>query len=163
MNYIKKKYFWRNTQGYKSVYGKTWDESEIEYYNFIKSFKDNGYHQIAINTEMMINLISLVAKDRCLSVLKIDMLEEDEELNDELEAIIASTKSNRGLYITLIDTLKELVEDSSLEIKRLNLNYSSNGICESFYIQINGLYGVSESDTELEKVVTNYIEEYMNK
>lgn len=112
---------------------------------------------------MMINLISLVAKDLCLSVLKIDMLEEDEELNDELEAIIASTKSNRGLYITLIDTLKELVEDSSLEIKRLNLNYSSNGICESFYIQINGLYGVSESDTELEKVVTNYIEEYMNK
>ena len=156
MKYTKRKFFWKSIDNYKKVYVKTWNDSNIDYYAFIKSIVDEGFHQIAVNSEMMVDVISLVAQNLDCSISKIDMMEEDEELNEELKEIIEKTHLNRGAYTALIGRLKELVEESSLEIKL-------NDIYEDFFIQINGLCGVSKLDTEVEKKVIKYIEEYMNR
>ena len=163
MRYIKRKLFWKNAQNYKNVCVKTWDESDLDYYAFIKSIADEGFHQVAVNAEMMVGLISLIAQNSNWFISKIEMMEDDEELNAELQTLIQRTKSNRGAYITLIDTLTELVEESSLEIKRIYIETKLSYDYEDMFIQINGLCGVTKIETEVEQKVTNYIEEYMNK
>lgn len=163
MKYIKRKLFWRSTHNHKSVYVKTWNEVDLDYYAFIKSIANEGFHQIAVNAEMMVGLVSLIAENSNWSISNIDMMEEDDELNEELQALIKRTKSNRGTYITLIDTLKELVEESSLEIKRIYIEAKFNDVYEDLFVQINGLCGVSGIDTEVEQKVASYIEEYMNR
>ena len=112
---------------------------------------------------MMVDMISLVAQNLDCSISKIDMMEEDEELKEELQEMIEKTNLNRGAYTALIGRLKELVEESSLEIKRMYIETKLNDIYEDFFIQINGLCGVSKLDTEVENKVTKYIEEYMNR
>ena len=163
MRYIKRKLFWKNAQNYKNVCVKTWDESDLDYYAFIKSIADEGFHQVAVNAEMMVGLISLIAQNSNWFISKIEMMEDDEELNAELQTLIQRTKSNRGDYIKLIDTLTELVEESSLEIKRIYIETKLSYDYEDMFIQINGLCGVTKIETEVEQKVTNYIEEYMNK
>lgn len=163
MKYTKRKFFWKSIDNYKKVYVKTWNDSNIDYYAFIKSIVDEGFHQIAVNSEMMVDVISLVAQNLDCSISKIEMMEEDEELKEELQEMIEKTNLNRGAYTALIGRLKELVEESSLEIKRMYIETKLNNIYEDFFIQINGLCGVSKLDTKVENKVTNYIEEYMNR
>ena len=112
---------------------------------------------------MMVGLISLIAQNSNWSISQIDMMEDDEELDEELKTLIKRTQSNRGTYMTLINTLNHLVEESSLEIKRIYIESKLNDVNEDMFIQINGLCGVSDIGTELERKVITYIEEYMNR
>lgn len=163
MKQIKQKLFWKSVQDYKNICAIPWEESELDYYAFIKKFVDEGFHQVAVNAEMMVGLISLVAQNSNWSISQIDMMEDDEELDEELQTLIKKTQSNRGTYITLINTLNHLVEESSLEIKRIYIVSKLNDMYEDMFIQINGLCGVSDIGTEVERKVTTYIEEYMNR
>ena len=163
MKQIKQKLFWKSIQDYKNICAISWDESELDYYAFIKNIVDEGFHQVAVNAEMMVGLISLIAQNSNWSISQIDMMEDDEELDEELQTLIKRTQSNRGTYITLINTLNHLVEESSLEIKRIYIESKLNDVYEDMFIQINALCGVSDIGTELERKVITYIEEYMNR
>lgn len=163
MKQIKQKLFWKSVQDYKNICAISWDESELDYYAFIKKIVDEGFHQVAVNAEMMVGLISLIAQNSNWSISQIDMMEDDEELDEVLQTLIKRTQSNRGTYITLINTLNHLVEESSLEIKRIYIESKLNDIYEDMFIQINGLCGGSDIGTELERKVITYIEEYMNR
>lgn len=163
MKQIKQKLFWKSVQDYKNICAIPWDESELDYYAFIKNIVDEGFHQVAVNAEMMVGLISLIAQNSNWSISQIDMMEDDEELDEVLQTLIKRTQSNRGTYITLINTLNHLVEESSLEIKRIYIESKFNDIYEDMFIQINGLCGESDIGTELERKVITYIEEYMNR
>ncbi len=162
MKYIKKKIFWNNIENEKIIHTIRWDETEMEYYAFIKSNIDEGYHQVVVNSEMMLGLVSLCAKKSNWSIVQIEMMEEDEEMKQELASLIDDTRDNKGAYLSLLEILKTLLEDDSIDIKRIYIQAKYEKQYENFFIQVNGLIGESSDNADCEKEVLNYIREYMN-
>ena len=93
MKYNKNKIFWiaRNTS--KDVICIPWDEKE-EYYSFIKREITDGYHQLSVTSEIMLDIISTFMRLGTWKVDNIEMMEDDRELNNILEGLIDSVKSN---------------------------------------------------------------------
>lgn len=159
---IKKKLFWKNENERKKVYFISWNEDEYDYYSFIKKQLDNGYHQIVVDSAMMLDFISFYAAEVGWDLYRIEMMEDDGDLDDELSTIIKKLKSNRGNYALLIEKMREVVEDECIEIRRIYWDYEHSGEYIKIFLQVNGIMGISEDDSDTTKIITSYVEEKLN-
>lgn len=123
----------------------------IDYYSYIKEQSDLGYHQVIITSQMMINLIEYLCIDRDFEVTKIELLEEDINQDDTISQYLNLTKKNKIYFHKLIEELKFIKDESSIDIKRVHfIGHSKDKKCFRFFIQVNGIYEIDKEFFEYE-------------
>ena len=159
MKMVKYKLFWKKNDNKHQVEIIEWRETEQEYYSFVKEQLKAGYHQITLTTEIMLGLLEIVAISRFSNVSSIELLEDDEEETQYLNDMIELSIENRGNIIRIINNLKCLEEKSSIEVKRIGLTEIINGKTNMLFVQVNGLLGMTSTDSALLRGFIKYVEE----
>jgi len=147
------KFFWEY-KGENRIL-KTFDydpTKNIEYYEYVKQYHQSGYHQLILTSDLILNLVSYYFLERHLSISKIEFLEDDNALNEKIGILIKNCQIDRGYFAELINELNFISEETSIDIKRVNLinQFDNKKPPKSLFFQVNGIVGV---DTE------NYQEE----
>ena len=138
----KAKLFWKRGDCVKKIIAVPYDD-KIDYYTFVKENHDSGFRQVIVTSEAMIWLIQkiIIGKFR---ISEIEMAEDDDDLNQEISALLNLVKQNPVFLTELVSKLEFLAEKSSIEIQRIGfLGRTENGIAVQGFIQSNGLLGVS--------------------
>lgn len=96
----------------------SYDDNE-EYYSFLREYRSKGYRQVIITTEIMIKIIETSVLNDNLFVYKIELAEEDEELEKEIDQLLTKTQHKPVFAEIQIDNSSELVitESDCLRIK----------------------------------------------
>lgn len=161
MKYKKEKIFWVARGPSKEVIFESWDEEE-EYYSFVKRNLASGYHQLSVPSEIMLKIISSFLESGTWGIDKIEMMEDDSELNASLETIISSIDTNPGKIISLFEYLNTITEDSSIEVKRIYLSgRDEHGTLRRVFIQVNGIIGVYNAVNEIHTKLSAIMREYI--
>lgn len=160
MRYCKEKLFWKIEEDVKKVFFADYDDNQ-EYYSFIKKMKEEKCHQITITSDIMLSYIEEIASINDISIEMIEMMEEDDELTQEIEVLVAKCKNNRGAIIELIKKLKHLDEESSVEIKRIYLRETNVEKNVLGYIQVNGIVGISGKNSRIIDALLHCVKEYL--
>ncbi len=155
---MKYKAFWKSVNDEKQVEFIEWDESAQDYYAFIKECIEQGFYQISITGEMMIGILSRIAYENSILVANIEFMEDDCEENQQINAIIAESNINRGKLAKVIDMLRYLEDEETVEIKRMTFMEKDG---ESEFVQVNGLISASSPEAEFLQIVKKYIKEYI--
>lgn len=155
---MKYKAFWKSVNDEKQVEFIEWDESTQDYYAFIKECIEQGFYQISITGEMMIGILSRIAYENSILVANIEFMEDDCEENQQINTIIAESNINRGKLAKVIDMLRYLEDEETVEIKRMTFMEKDG---ESEFVQVNGLISASNPEAELLQIVKKYIKEYI--
>lgn len=155
---MKYKAFWKSVNDEKQVEFIEWDESAQDYYAFIKECIEQGFYQISITGEMMIGILSRIAYENSILVANIEFMEDDCEENQQINTIIAESNINRGKLAKVIDMLRYLEDEETVEIKRMTFMEKDG---ESEFVQVNGLISASNPEAELLQIVKKYIKEYI--
>lgn len=162
MTYWKGKLFWKMAENKKEIFIVEWEEKNQEYYAFIRQKIEDGYHQISITAEMMLDLITIIAQNNEIYVNKIEMMEENTEVEDELNTLVENCKRNRGILLNLIERLRYLVDESSIEIKRIYfVEKNKENETKIIFLQVNGIIGLSMKGSKLEEILINYVKQAM--
>jgi len=141
MPFQKAKLFWHVHEGQRQICYIPFDDS-CEYYEFLKRYHDKGYKQIIITSELMSDLMRLFCQTKDLSVYRIDLMEDDEDLDAELKDILQKMELDRIYFGRLLDKIHFLSEQSSIDINRIYFKGRYDGIALRFFIQANGIIGV---------------------
>ena len=161
MEYKKEKIFWTARKHAKDVVCIPWDERE-DYYSFVKKNIAFGYHQVSITSEIMLRLISRFLELGNWKIDKIEMMEDDAEINAILDHLIDATKNNSASVLNLYEYIRSFTEDSSIEIKRIYLSgRDNNGTLNTIFVQVNGIVGICNSEEKVNSIICSILREYI--
>lgn len=145
MKMRKWKLFWKLGDPDKHIVSQPFDDEE-EYYSFLKRQFDEGYRQIIVSSEAMIELIKYSVINQGLKVYKIRFTEEDSSLSEDVASLLDAITERPVLFNALIEKLLFLAETSSIDINRIYISGRSEaGVAIDFYIQSNGIVAISDS------------------
>lgn len=134
--------------------------NDRDYYKFIKKYSEQGYYQVILSSMIMIDLLQHYFIDRKFEINSITFMEEDNEIEEEIEILLEKIKENRERFYYLVEKLKFLNEDSSIDVKRIELSHFDKSGSTNLYLQANGLYGINENKYEEEE---KYIKDIVEK
>lgn len=163
MNRVKKKLFWKKHNDKKYIFALTWDEKE-ELISFVDKCNDDGYHQVAVTSDMMMDIITTIAPVADWDLYKIEMMEDFEEEEDEIAYLVDESRQDNAVTVELVNALQNIQEESSIGIKRIYFQNkaSKDGAYTNLFIQINGLLGLSGATEPAESLLLNYFDWYLN-
>lgn len=118
INYVRTKLFWKMDAGLRKIHCESFDDN-IDYYTFLIKCRDQGYKQVIISSEIMIQLICETCLEKGHKITKIEFVEEDAKLKEEIQVILQLMDRDSAYFCDLIDKLKFLAERSSIGIKRV--------------------------------------------
>lgn len=145
MKMKKCKLFWKLGDSDKHIISQPFDDDD-EYYSFLKRQFDDGYRQIIVSSETMIELIKDSVINQGLKVYKIEFAEEDSSLSEDVASLLDAITVRPVLFNTLIEKLLFLAETSSIDINRIYISGRlDSGVAVDFYIQSNGIVAISDS------------------
>ena len=121
--------------------------SQDDYYSFVKKYRDKGYSQVIITSEIMVDLIKYYFIERKFRLAALELIAMDPELHNELDTIINEMSEDRDYFSILLSRLDFLLEETSIDIKKVELN---NKLDTSIYLQVNGIFGISEKKYDVE-------------
>ena len=135
-----------------------------EYYSFLREYRSKGYRQVIITTEIMIKIIETSVFNDNLYVYKIELAEEDEELEKEIDQLLTKTRHNSSYFALLLEKIRFLSERSSIDLFRVYVKnqYQENTSCLNFFLQSNGIIVIySEHFENQSKKICEIVEEYL--
>ena len=94
----------------------------------------------------MIQIIKEAYLKNQYHVYKMEFVEEDDDLQQEINALLSLIEQNSGYLTELLDKLKFLSEKSSIDLKRIYVkgeDTESNPVV--FFVQSNGIIGINSS------------------
>ena len=156
--YKKAKLFWSNNDK-NSIIAMPLDDN-VDYYSFLRSCRNMGYRQIVVTSEVMMQIIRNVYSQN-MQITKIEFMEEDPELDQEISNLLRVINSKPVRLIDLIEKLEFLSEKSSIELRRIYVKkpYSLEECVKNFYIQSNGIIGANnEFFNEITKRLSTIVE-----
>lgn len=157
----KYKLFWKKGDVDKNIFCRSFYDDD-EYYSFIKRQFDDGYRQIIISSEAMIELIKYCVIVKHLKTYKIEFSEDDSSLSESIDNLLEEIEKRPVLFNNLIDKLLFLSETSSIDISRIYISGRiSNGDALDFYIQSNGILAINGSEDDFLNEITNLIKRYL--
>lgn len=121
-----------------------YDESAMDYYTFLKESRAKGYRQVIVTSEVMLDFITFIYSEKQQKVYKIELMEEDDELELEIKELLRKVDNNPFSISLLIEKLRFLAEKSSIDIKRVYFKGNYQDGTENYFIQSNGIIGVDE-------------------
>ena len=97
-----------------------------DYSTFVWRMRADGYRQVIVTSEIMLDYIKAVSSDGKRKVYKIELADDNKEF-EKLQANVP-------------EVLQHLADRSSLSIKKIYVA----GPAENYFIQSNGIVGVDE-------------------
>lgn len=138
------KFFWKMADNGKVAIALPLDE-KVEYYCLLKKYREEGFRQIIITSEIMIKLIEYFVLNKKYKNYEIELMEPDKDLSNEINSIIKKVDEEQIYFSELIKILNFISEKSSIEIKKICFKgRDADGKAIRFYIQSNGITGVNE-------------------
>lgn len=120
-----------------------------DYYEFIREQREAGFKQIIITSEIMLKIIDEYFLNRKMNISSIEFMVDDDCLDKEVKSILNNMLSDRAYYNKLIDKIKFLIEESSIDIKKIELKGKlEDNTVISIFIQVNGILGINEDHFE---------------
>lgn len=158
----KYKLFWKIGDVNKHVVCQKYSDDE-EYYSFLKKQYDIGYRQIIISSEVMIQLIKEFVMNFGLRVYRIEFMEADSSLTNEIEVLLDHMKEQPILFAALLEKLNFLAETTSIDISRIYTSgKSENNIALNMFVQSNGIIGINDNaENELLQRTCTLIERHL--
>ena len=145
MKMKKYKLFWKLGDADKNIIYKGFNDEE-EYYSFLKKQFDDGYRQIIVSSEIMIELIKDFVINQELKIYKIEFAEEDQSLIDDISNLRDAVSAKPVKFNALIEKLLFLSQTSSIDISRIYISGRlKNGAAVDSYVQSNGIVAISEN------------------
>ncbi|MEQ7258908.1 hypothetical protein ABQD63_04245 [Lactococcus garvieae] len=128
-----------------------------EYYTFVQEHIVKGYRQIIIPSDILVELLKYIFLNRDKSsIIAIEFLEEDEEFQKEINALIKKVNNeDRGYLVSLLDKIDYVAQEQTAEIKKIRYKYRIDSELIDISISINGLVNYRNSTVvtkELKKV-----------
>ena len=107
-------------------------------------------------------LIPMLLKKEAVSSMYIEGTETTvpDVLKNEIDILIRQIGESREKFCYLIEKLKFLNEDSSIEVKKLELKHLDRLGSTFLYLQVNGLYGIDIKHYDTEE---NYIKDIVER
>lgn len=160
----KAKLFWKMESGAETIDSILYDDN-VEYYTFLRKCKSKGYRQVIVTAEIMIQVIRMAVLEKGFSVYRIEFAEEDHGLDEEIQRLIHMTTDNPAYFTDLLEKIKFLSEQSSIDIRRVYIKGKYNGECApNFYLQSNGIFGANkESLNFLSKEISTAVERCLRR
>ena len=118
MRYKKAKLFWVNENNNEVINSIPYDD-KMEYYTFLRNCKTKGYRQVIVTTEIMIQIMRMFVVEKHFTVNKIELAEEDVDLDNEIVSIIKKTQKESIYFCDLLYKMKFIEERSSIDIKKM--------------------------------------------
>ena len=108
----------------------------------------------------MIQLLRVSVIKKGFVIYKIEFAEEDCELENEIKNLLRNIENNPACFGDLINKIKFLSEQSSIDIRRVYIKGKYNGkFTPNFYIQSNGILGINaESYDDLSNGISTLVE-----
>lgn len=127
--------------------------SQDDYYSFVKKHFDEGLRQVIITSEAMIEIAKEYFINRNFKISRIEFMIDDECLSDEIRNILEKLNNDRAYLGHLVDRLRFLIEESSIDIKKIELKgKAENNTSVSLFFQVNGVFGITDSSFEIESL-----------
>lgn len=147
MKYEKIKLF-KNSE--KQIVSLPYDD-DADYYAFLRECRAAGYSQIIISSEMMIRIIKHACLEKHYTVYRIEFIEQDSDLENEIKNILKNIEGNAGYLSVLLEKLNFLAEKSSIDLKRVYIKekYVSGKVPDNFFVQTNGIVGINKESMDL--------------
>lgn len=141
MQYEKAKFFFDDKKG--NVHCIPYND-KINYYSFIKRYREEGYNQLIITSQIMISLIQFLVHEKNLIVYEVEFMEENIELDQKIKILLSKLKADFSLLPYFLDELRFLEDKSSIEIKKLSFKGRDEaGRAINLYIQVNGIIAIN--------------------
>lgn len=130
-------------------------DPSIDYYTYIKNYRDEGYDQVIITSELMIDTLKVYFYDKKCTITHVELLEHDTQMENEIEEILNQLRIDRGYFNLLLEKLKCLIEKNSIDIRKIELQWREDGFTTALFMQVNGLLGITDEkyDSEKDKVL----------
>lgn len=140
-------------------------KEDISYFSFLREQHQKGYRQIIVNSEMMIKLLKVLTSDYSLSIVNIEFMEDNIELNNQISYLVDGVNDKKqGAINALIAQLSLISEESSIDIKSIEIKKTlRQNIKNPLYLKIqsNGIISTNNENSEfLSTVVVKEIEDY---
>ena len=152
MVFKKAKLFWKNENDREIINSVFYDDS-VEYYTFLRKCKSEGYRQVIVTTEIMIQLLRVSVIKKGFVIYKIEFAEEDCELENEIKNI----KDYTYLILTsknAVDIFFDKLDEMDLDSRVLaNLKVCAIGSATAKEIKNRGI----KADIVPEKFVAEYL------
>lgn len=164
MVFKKAKLFWKNEAAKEIIDCVLYDDG-TEYYTFLRKCKAEGYRQVIITAEIMLQVIRSEVIEKGLHVYKIEFAEEDHELEEEVQNLLCLIEEKPAYFGDLLAKIKFLSEHSSIDIRRVYIKGKYNGeYSPNFYLQSNGILGINnESFDDLSKEISTLVAGYLRE
>jgi hypothetical protein len=117
--------------------------TQSDYYKFVRNYSDAGYYQVILNSTIMLEILKEYFITRKFDIIDIALMEEDNDSCEEIRYLITEINKNRDKFIYLIEKLRFLNDNSSIEIKRIELKFHHDNNSIYLYLQVNGIFGVN--------------------
>lgn len=132
------KHFQNNCYSFQLI---SYDTNKISYSQLIKKLKQENSRQVLFNSEVMIELIKETAinnKEYLVASLKIGS-EDDLEIQESINKIIFSMRSDSSNIVKLIDELSWCYDNESIDIREIKI-VGRDGNYDNATILSNGIY-----------------------
>ncbi|MCH5423565.1 hypothetical protein V6S63_00135 [Lactococcus lactis] len=135
-----------------------------DYYSFIQGLSGDGYKQIILPSNVLLDLMKNIFKTKKANIKDIDLLEDDDAYNDKIDKLILETLDDRDNFVELIEELRYLSSDQNIEIRKIRFSYRNDNKLIDISLSINGLIEVLYGEsTEVEKQLDVMIEFIWNR
>lgn len=135
----------------KSEYIKVdYSPQEDNYYAFLKKQYDIGMKQIVVTSNLMIKILKEYFLKRKFHIPRIEFMIDDFELSEEISYYLKKLTTNREYFALLLEKIHFLVEESSIDIRKIELADGTNGVKLS--IQVNGIWAINQERFDEESV-----------
>lgn len=168
MKHTMSKLFGKYENGKTIVASFVYDDSKTDYYTFVKVCRGKGYHQIILTSDIILSMLSFYFINKKMNISEIKFFEDDENIQDEIDVLLAECKQDRAFFSKLKEELSFLFDNESIEIKSIemigNYNYKGEDMPKSIFFKANGIIGIDKyvHDKEI-CVVKNFVEDEINE
>ncbi len=135
-------------------------DDTVEYYTFLKECRAKGYRQVIVTSEIMLQVIRKACLENNYTIYKIEFAVEDSELEVEVQKLIQRTIKNPAYFCDLVEKIKFLLEQSSIDLRRVYIKGAYEGsYTPVFFLQSNGILGINNEFYEcLSKEISAVVE-----
>lgn len=125
-----------------------------DYYASVRTITEHGNRQSIFTSSVMLSLIEHFLLFHNASIVNIEFMEEDKELDTEIKNILSMMKTNGAYWSVLKEKLAFLSRYDSVDIKRVEMKVT-NGAGYLVSMQVNGIVAVTENayDTATNEIV----------
>lgn len=139
-------------------------EQSNNYYKSVREKIDSGYRPIIVSSDIMINILKKYFTEKKADIVKIELLEDDPDYQEDINRIIRTLKSNRDYFVNLVEEISFLSENDNVEIKCLRFKYRRDQELVDISVTLNGSLNYSNNQATKEElygikdIISKYLE-----